>query len=48
MCFSIRKKALEKFDITIDSKEIEAVNKLKYLGVTLDTQLKFEAHKEAV
>ena len=27
MCFSIRKKALEKFYITIDSTEIEVVNK---------------------
>ena len=35
MCFSIRKKALEKFYITINSKEIDVVNEFKHLGITL-------------
>lgn len=44
MCFSKTKKKNLKFEIPIDTKEIEVVNKFKYLGVTLDPQLKFDRH----
>ncbi len=44
MCFSIRKKVIDKFRITTDAKEIEVVNEFKYLGITLDPRLKFDAH----
>ena len=44
MCFSIREKVLDKFHITIDAKEIDVVNDFKYLGITLDSQLKFDIH----
>ena len=44
MCFSIREKVLDKFHITIDAKEIDVVNDFKYLGVTLDSRLKFDIH----
>lgn len=44
MCFSIRHKVPEKCHITTDTNEIEVVNEFKYLGVTLDPQLRFDAH----
>lgn len=44
MCFSIRRTVLDKFHITADNKEIEVVNEFKYLGITLDPQLKFDTH----
>ena len=44
MCFSVRKKVPENFLITTDAKEIDVVNDFKYLGITLDSQLKFDIH----
>lgn len=44
MCFSIRKKVIEKFHITIDTKEIEVVNEFKYLSCGSRTTPKFDAH----
>lgn len=44
MCFSIRRTVLDKLHITTDNTEIEVVNEFKYLGITLDPQLKFDTH----
>jgi len=44
MCFSIRRKEINGFIIKINQKAIEAVNNFKYLGVILDSHLKFDVH----
>lgn len=44
MCFSMRRKATEKFIIRINQEEIEEVNDFKFLGVILDPKLKFAKH----
>lgn len=46
MCFSIGKTVQDEFQIIIDQKEIEVVNEFEYLGVTVDPQLKFDAHRK--
>ena len=44
MCFSMRRKAKDKFIIKIDQEEIKEVSDFKFLGVILDSQLKFDKH----
>ncbi len=44
MCFSIRRKEMSGFIIKINQKAIETVNNVKYLGVVLDSHLKFDMH----
>lgn len=44
MCFSIKRKVNENFRIKIDEKEIDEVHEFKFLGVTLDSHLKFDSH----
>lgn len=44
MCFSLKRKTLKEFKVHIDQNVIEEVNEFKYLGVVLDSKLKFDAH----
>ncbi len=44
MCFSLKNKALDVFKIKIEQKEIKEVSEFKYLGVIVDSKLKFDAH----
>ncbi len=44
MCFSFRTKEINGFIIKINQKAIETINSFKYLGVILDSQLKFDVH----
>lgn len=44
MCFSVRRKAISYFTIIINQNAIETVSDFKYLGVVLDSQLKFDVH----
>ena len=44
MCFSMRRKAKDKFIIKIDREEIKEVSDFKFLGVILDSQLRFDKH----
>ena len=44
MCFSMRRKAKDKFTIKIDQEEIKEVSAFTFLGVILDSQLKFNKH----
>jgi hypothetical protein len=43
-----KKTCMTDFKLTIDSKDIEHVEAYKYLGVYLDTSLKFDAHADYV
>ncbi len=43
MCFSVQNKALDVFKVKIDPKEIKEVSEFKYLGVIVDSKLKFNA-----
>ncbi len=43
MCFSNRKK-IEKVKIRVFNEEIEEVTEVRFLGVVLDSQLKFDKH----
>jgi hypothetical protein len=44
MCFSLKNKVLDGFKIKIDQNEIKEVNEFKYLGVIVDSKLKFDSH----
>lgn len=44
MCFSLKRKINENRRVRFDCREIEEVNELNLLGVTLVSQLKFDGH----
>ena len=44
MCFSIKRKANENSRVKIDEIEIDQVVEFKFVGVILDSQLKFNRH----
>ncbi len=41
--FSLKNKALGVFKVKSDQKEIKVVSEFKYLGVIVDSKLKFDA-----
>ncbi len=43
-CCNLKNKALDVFKVKSDQKEIKVVSELKYLGVIVDSKLKFDAH----
>ncbi len=44
VCFSIKKKANANYGVKINEIEIDQVDEFKFLGVILDSQLKFDRH----
>ncbi len=44
LCFSSRRKVNDSFIVKLDQDEIKEVGDFKFLGVILDTQLKFDKH----
>jgi hypothetical protein len=44
MCFSIKRKANENSRVKIDEIEIDPVDEFTFLGVILDSHLKFNRH----
>lgn len=44
MCFSLKRNITDELQINIDKYKIEVVDEFKYLGVILDSKLKFDAH----
>ena len=44
MCFSIKRKANENSRVKIDEIKIDQVDEFKFLGVILDSPLKFNRH----
>ena len=49
MCFAIKNtQQSEDFCITLQGEEIEMVKDFKYLGVVLDSRLKFDKHVKKI
>ncbi len=44
MCFSLKNKALDVFKIKTGQNEIKEESEFTYLGVIVDSKLKFDAH----